>query len=61
MTDKVLTYYAAPIARRDDGAIVLDEAVECPTPDVAVRRARQMSLSGYNVGAIAFSRYDRQP
>jgi hypothetical protein len=49
-----------PIARRDDGAIPID-AVECPSPEAAVERARQMSRLPYYICEEAFTRSGWQP
>jgi hypothetical protein len=49
-----------PIARRDDGAILID-AVECPSPEAAVECARQMSRLAYYICEKAFTRSGWQP
>jgi hypothetical protein len=51
-----ITYLAAPIARRDDGAVLTDAAVECPSAEAAIECARQMFRSLAFIGAWAFSR-----
>ena len=56
MSDPVTYYVAAPIARRDDGAILTDDAVECPSAEAAIRCAEQMSRAPGYIGAWAFSR-----
>ena len=50
------TYLAAPIARRDDGALLADAAIECSSAEAAVRLAEQMAREPGHVGAWAFSR-----
>jgi hypothetical protein len=52
---------AMPIVRRDDGAILTDDAVECPSPEAAVECARQMSRLPYYIRAGAFTRSGWQP
>jgi hypothetical protein len=56
MSEKVRWHAALPIVRRDDGAILCDEAVECPSPEAAIECARQMARLPYNIGAVAFTR-----
>ena len=56
MADSVTYCIAAAIALRDDGAVLTDFAVECPSAEAAINCAEQMSrVPGY-VGAWAFSR-----
>jgi hypothetical protein len=47
----MIYYLAAPIARRDDGAILTDDAVECLSAEVAIRSAEQMSRQPHYIGA----------
>jgi len=56
MPERVTYFVAAPIARRDDGAVLCDDAVQCDGPEAAIETARQMALSPFYVGAWAFSR-----
>jgi hypothetical protein len=56
MRERMTYYVAAPIARRDDGVALCDEAIQCGSPEAAVETARQMALSPFYVGAWAFSR-----
>jgi hypothetical protein len=51
-------FVAAPIARRDDGAILVDpdEAVECRTAGAAIETARQMSLLPHLIGSFDYCR-----
>ena len=55
MSERMIYYLAAPIARRDDGAILTDDAVECLSAEAAIRRAEQMSRQPHYIGAWAFS------
>ncbi len=56
MSERVTWHAAMPIVRRDDGAILGDEAVKCPSPEAAVECARQMASLPHNIGAVAFTR-----
>jgi hypothetical protein len=56
MTERAPYYAAAPIVRRDDGAILTDAAVECPSAEAAIRCAEQMAREPGHVGAWAFAR-----
>ena len=51
----MIYYVAMPFVPMDHG-LVPGQAVECPTPSSAIRRAEAMSHHEPNVGAIAFSR-----
>lgn len=56
MIEPVTRYLAAPFARRDDGAVVCDGAIEYPTAEAAVSAAERLALSPGYIGAWAFSR-----
>jgi hypothetical protein len=56
MPERMTYYVAAPIARRDDGAVLCDEAIQCSSSEAAIECARQMARSPFYVGAWAFSR-----
>jgi len=57
LTAEKITWHAAvPIARRDDGAILTDDAIECASPEAAVECARQMAGLPQYVGAVAYTR-----
>lgn len=57
LTAEKITWHAAmPIARRDDGAILTDYAVECASPEAAVECARQLADLPQYVGAVAYTR-----
>ena len=49
------TYYAQPIARRDDGAVLTDDIVECLDDEDAIRCAENLAHSPGYIGAWAFS------
>jgi hypothetical protein len=51
MTERITYYIAAPIARRDDGALLTDDAVECCSAEAAIECARQMAHASGYVGA----------
>jgi hypothetical protein len=55
VSERMIYYLAAPIARRDDGAILTDDAVECLSAEAAIRSAEQMSRQPHYIGAWAFS------
>jgi hypothetical protein len=55
VSERTIYYLAAPIARRDDGTILTDDAVECLSAEAAIRRAEQMSRQPHYIGAWAFS------
>jgi hypothetical protein len=53
----MVTYYVAlPFVRLENGGLVPGQAVECPHHAAAVHRAKAMSRSETNAGAVAFSR-----
>jgi hypothetical protein len=56
MSERITYFVAAPIARRDDGALLTDDAVECCSAEAAIECARQMAHALGYVGAWAFSR-----
>ena len=37
MSERITYYVAAAIARRDDGAILTDDAIDCPSAEAAKR------------------------
>ena len=47
-------YVAAPIARRDDGAIITADAVRCGSAEAAVESAERLSRTQGYIGAWAF-------
>jgi hypothetical protein len=55
---KMLIFVATPIARRHNGAVVIDpdQAVECRSAGAAIETARQMSLLPHFIGSFAFCR-----
>jgi hypothetical protein len=53
--DSITNYYAQPIARRDDGAVLTDDTVECLDAESAIRCAERLARSLGYVGAWAFS------
>ena len=55
MNERIVYFLAAPIARRDDGAILTDDAVECSSAEAAIRCAEKMSRTSGYIGAWAFS------
>ena len=55
VSERMIYYLAAPIARRDDGAILTDDAVECLSAEAAIHRAEQMSRQPHYIGAWAFA------
>jgi hypothetical protein len=55
MSERMIYYLAAPIARRDDGTILTDDAIECVSAEAAIRHAEQMSRQPHYIGAWAFS------
>lgn len=58
MPERVTYYVAAPIARRDDGAIIEDEAVRCINANhaIAVAVAELLASEPHYCGAWAYSR-----
>jgi hypothetical protein len=48
-------YVTAPIARRDNGAIITADAVKCESAEAAVERAEHLSQTQGYLGAWAFS------
>jgi hypothetical protein len=56
MHERITYFVAQPIARRDDGALLADEPVECPSARAAIRLAEQMACTSGYIGAWAFSR-----
>lgn len=56
-----VTYYAQPIARRDDGAVPVDDAVECESEEAAIERADRMSRQRGYIGAWAFCAWATLP
>jgi hypothetical protein len=48
-------YVAAPVARRDDGAIITADAARCETAEAAIERAEQLWQTQGYLGAWAFS------
>ena len=48
-------YVAAPIARRDDGAITTADAERCETAEAAIKRAESLSRSQGYIGGWAFT------
>jgi hypothetical protein len=59
VSERMIYYLAAPIARRDDGAILTDDAVECLSAEAAIHRAEQMSRQPHYIGACpAIGRFD---
>ena len=54
MTEQL--YFAAGIARRDDGINVSDEIVACADAEAAVRTAQRMWQSSGCIAAVAFKR-----
>jgi hypothetical protein len=55
---QMLIFEAAPIARRDDDAILVDpdEAIECRSAGAAIETARQMSLLPHLIGSFDYCR-----
>jgi hypothetical protein len=50
-----VTYHVAlAIGRTEEGDLIIEDAVEAPSPAAAVRRAR--AIASRKVGAVAFSR-----
>lgn len=59
----MIQYFAAGIARRDDGIAVSDEIVECADADAAVMAAQRMWQGSGCIAAVAFTqnlRFDGQ-
>jgi hypothetical protein len=52
-------YVAAPIARRDDGAIITADAGGCESADAAIERAERLSQAQGYIGAWAFAAVGR--
>lgn len=53
---EVTCYFAQPLARCDDGAVVADAITECPSAEVAIRMAEQMASTPGYIASWAFSR-----
>jgi hypothetical protein len=56
MAKRITCYVAAPIARRDDGVLVEDEAVQCANAEYAMVVAEIMASEPHYCGAWAYSR-----
>jgi hypothetical protein len=48
-------YVAAPIVRRDDGAIITADAERCESAEAAIERAENLARSKGCIGAWAFT------
>jgi hypothetical protein len=48
-------YVAAPVARRDDGAIITADAARCETAEAAIESAERMSREQGHIESWAFT------
>ena len=52
----MIYYVAMPFTSVDEGGLAPGQAVECPGPGDAIRRAEVMARQDAHAGAVAFSR-----